>query len=96
MLHIVCVDKPLTIAVCIEERARGASARLHGAPGLEARQTICGHSIFVELRVHQGVSIGVVSREVEEVNAGEDDEESTEQGDRIDGICSVESLEKDK
>lgn len=41
------------------------------------------------------VAVGVVAREVEEVYAGEDDEEAAEQGDGVDGGGGVEALEEE-
>lgn len=37
-----------------------------------------------------------MAREVQEINASEDDEESTKQRYRVDGVGGVESLEEDK
>lgn len=37
-----------------------------------------------------------MSRQVEQINTGEDDEEATEQRDRADGIGGIESLEENK
>lgn len=42
------------------------------------------------------MSVRIVSRQVEEVYARKDDQETTEQGNSVDGIGSVESLKKDK
>lgn len=96
VLHIVCVNEAFSIAGSVEECARGAAAGLHGASGLEACQPIGGDSIFIQLGIHQGVSIGVMSREVQEVNTGEDNEESAEQRYCVDGVGCVEPLEKDE
>lgn len=37
-----------------------------------------------------------MSRKVQEIYTGKDDEESTEKGKRVDGICRVEPLEEDE
>lgn len=74
----------------------GASAGLHGPSGLKACDAIGRNSLFIKLRVDQGMSVRIVSRQVEEVYAGKDDQETTEQGNGVDGIGSVESLEKDE
>jgi hypothetical protein len=42
------------------------------------------------------VTVGVVPREVEEVDAREDDEETAEKRDSVDGGCGVETLEQKK
>jgi len=42
------------------------------------------------------VALGIVSGEVEKVDAGEDDEESAEEGDRVDGVGRVEATEEDE
>jgi hypothetical protein len=40
------------------------------------------------------VAVRIVAREVEEVDAGEDDEETAEKRDCVDGGCGVEALEQ--
>lgn len=42
------------------------------------------------------MSVGIVSRQVEQVDAGEDDQESAKQGNCVHGIGGVESLEENK
>jgi hypothetical protein len=42
------------------------------------------------------VPIRIVSREVEKINTGKNDEESTEKGNCIDGIRGIESLEQNE
>jgi len=54
-----------------------AAAGLHRASGLKARNCIGGHGFVINL-VKQLPPIGVMSREVQKVDTGEDDQESTE------------------
>lgn len=42
------------------------------------------------------VTFGVFAREVEEVNAGEDCEETAQKRDGVDGVASVEASEEDE
>jgi hypothetical protein len=46
------------------------------------------------LRSERSVAVGIVAREIEEVDTGEDDEESAEQRDCVYSRCGVEALEK--
>lgn len=69
-----------------------AAAGLHGASGLVTRNCIGRHRFIIDL-VKQLPSIGIVSREVQKVDTGEDDQESTEQRDSVYGICGVKALE---
>ena len=73
------MDQAFAVSVAVEEAdARGASAGLHGSSGLEAGDSVCWDSVLVQLGVDHVVSVGIVSRQVEEVDAGEDDQESAE------------------
>lgn len=103
VFHIVRVNESLAVAVPVQVDAGGtptvrltAATKLHRPASLETRNTICRHSIFVIFGVDQVVSVRIVSREVKEVNAGEDDEESTQKGNGIDSVRGIESLEQNE
>lgn len=71
-----------------------AAAGLHAATRGEAGHGVRGDAVGV--RVARVVdAVGVFAREVEEVDAGEDDEEAAEQGDGVDGGGGVEALEEE-
>lgn len=40
--------------------------------------------------------VRVAAREIEKINAAENDEEAAEEGDSVDGVGSVEALEEDE
>lgn len=66
VLDVVGVDETFPIAVAVHKgNARGASARLHGSPGLEAGDRIGGHAVVVELGIHQMPTVGVMPGKVE-------------------------------
>lgn len=91
------MDQPFAVSVAVQESdARGASARLHGSSSLEAGDSVCWDSVLVQLGVDHVVSIGIVSRQIEQVDSGEDNQESAQQGNGVNGIGSVESLEENK
>jgi len=80
---------------------------LHAAAREWGGHAVCRdavHVVFVCVRVggggrgadHQVAAFGVFAREVEEVDAGEDDEEAAEQGDGVDCVGGVEALEEDE
>lgn len=71
-----------------------AAAGLHAAARGEAGHGVRGDAIGVCVaRVVD--TVGVFPREVEEVDAGEDDEEAAEQGDGVNGGGGVEALEEE-
>lgn len=72
-----------------------AAARLHRSTGLVAGNSIRGDSFVVDLVEHPA-AVGIVSRQVQQVDSGENDQESTQQRDCVDGIGGVESLEQNK
>lgn len=97
VLNVIGVDETLPIAVAVHKgNARGASARLHGPPGLEAGNCIGGHAFVIELGIDQMPAVGVMPGKVEQIYSREDDEESTEQGDCVDRIGGVEPLEENE
>lgn len=97
VLDVVRVDETFSITVAVHEgNARGASARLHGPPGLEAGDRIGGHAFVVELGIHQMPTVGVMPGKVEQVYSREDNEESAEQGDCVDCIGGIETLEENE
>ena len=69
-----------------------AAARLHGAAGGEAGEGVAGSAVG-EL-VAEVIAVGVLAREVEEVDAREDDEEAAEKRNCVYGGCGVEALEE--
>lgn len=73
-----------------------AAAGLHRAPGLVAGDAVRRHSVVLHLGVDQLVSVRIVPREVQQVDAREDDQEATEQRDRVHGFGGVEALEEDE
>jgi hypothetical protein len=72
-----------------------ATSTLHGAAGREAGNGVGGRAVG-EGRAEVAVAVGVVAREVEEVDAGEDDEEAAEKGDCVYGRGGVEALEEEE
>lgn len=96
VLGIVRVDESLAITVAVKVCAGRTPTGLHGQPGLEARNAICRHPFVVKLGIDHVPSIGVVSGQVEEVHAGEDDKESAQQRDGVDRIRGVEPLKENK
>jgi hypothetical protein len=81
-----------------------ASSRLHAHACAEA-----GHAVYRDalhaLVLSAGIggvadaevcAVGVFAGEVEEVDAGEDDEEAANEGDGVDGVCRVEAAEEDE
>ena len=80
--------------------AVGLEVQFLAAPGLHAAaRGEAGHGVrgdAVGRCVARVVdAVGVFAREVEEVDAGEDDEEAAEQGDGVDGGGGVEALEEE-
>lgn len=73
-----------------------AAAGLHGPPSLETGDSVRWDSFIVKFRVEHVSSIWVVSGKIQKIYTGEDDQKSTEQGDGVDSVGGVESLEKDK
>lgn len=61
-----------------------AAAQLHAAAGGEAADGVAGNAVGHCVAMGAG-AVGVFAREVEEVYAGEDDEEAAEEGDGVDG-----------
>jgi hypothetical protein len=79
----------------------GAAASLHRTTGEGTRHGIGGDAVQIKaaaisVQLHVIVAFGVLTREVEEVDAGEDYEETTQERDCVDGIAGVEALEEDK
>lgn len=71
-----------------------APAGLHAAPCGEAADSVARNA--VAQRVAERVrAVGVIAREVEEVHAGEDDEEAAEERDGVYGGGGVEALEEE-
>lgn len=73
-----------------------AATGLHRPPSLESGNSVRWNSLIVKFRVEHLSSIWVVPGEIQKIYAGEDDQKSTEQGDRVDSVSGVKSLEKDK
>jgi hypothetical protein len=78
-----------------------ATTRLHGMARQGSREGIGWDTVEVEAAavagyLHVAVALGVFAREVEEVDAGEDDEEAAEKGDCVYGVAGVEALEENK
>jgi hypothetical protein len=79
----------------------GAAASLHGTAGEGTRHGIGGDAVQIKaaaisVQLHVIVAFGVLTREVEEVDACEDYEEATQERDCVDGVAGVEALEEDK
>lgn len=105
ILKIVGMDETFAVALAIQKSyARGAPPvrvltppRLHRPPGVEAGNSVRGNTVFfVNLAVEELATVRVVSRKVEEIHAGEDNQESAKKRDGIDGVGGVEAFEKDK
>lgn len=72
-----------------------AAARLHTAARGEARDAI-GRGSVAEVVSERARTVGVVAREVEEVDAREDDEEAAQERDCVDGRGGVEAAEEEE
>lgn len=77
-----------------------AAAGLHAAAGAEGGHGVGGHGVLGVAEEVQGrvaVAGGVVAaRQVQQVDAREDDEEAAEQADGVDGRGGVEAAEEDE
>lgn len=79
----------------------GAAASLHGATGKGSRHGIGRDAVqiktaAVSVQLHVIVAFGVLTREVEEVNAGEDCEETAQKRNGVDSVAGVEASEEDE
>lgn len=79
----------------------GAAASLHGATGEGTRHGIGGDAVqikatAVSIQLHVIVAFGIFAREVEEVDTGEDCEETAQERDRINSVAGVEASEEDE
>lgn len=99
------MNEALAITVAIEVRDAGGTPTmgirdtptgLHGPSGLETRDAIGRHALLIRFRIHHTPTIGVMSRQVEQINTGEDYEESAQQRNRADRIGGIETLEENK
>ena len=79
----------------------GAAASLHRAAGQGTRHGIGGNAVEVEaaaasVQLHVAMAFGIFAREIEEVDAGKDCEETAQERDRVDGVAGVEASEENK
>lgn len=72
-----------------------APAGLHRPSGLVACNRIGRDSFIVHL-IQQSSPVRIMSREVQKVDAGEDNEESAEQRNGVHGIGGIETFEENK
>lgn len=73
------------------------SPRLHGTPGGKARDCVGGDTIVLIVLSSQHLSpVGVVSRQVKEVNTREDDKKTAKQRDCAHSISGVEAFKKNE
>lgn len=91
MLLIICMNQALAIAHAPSRRKIRVtrSSGLHGASGLDRRDDIGGDAVLRAAgagAMDGSVAIGVAAGDVEEVDAGEDDEEAGEEGECVDGV----------
>lgn len=101
VFNVVGPNEPFAITMAIEigDTRRAATVRLvtstglHRATGLEARNAIRRHSFVVQLAVEQMSPVGVMSRKIQEVDTGEDNQESAQKGDGVDSIGGVKAFE---
>lgn len=94
---VISVDKALAIAIEAADAVSGwvtATAGLHTTACLEARYHVSRGGLVAVAR--QFGAVGVVAREVKQVDAGKCDEEATEQREDVDGVGRAEAAEKDK
>lgn len=75
-------------------RVEGATS-LHGAAGERGGHGVGGDAVGVGEQ-HVGAALGVLAGQVEEVDAGEDDQEAAEETDGVDGVGGVEAAEEDE
>lgn len=98
-LLVVCVNQAFTIAI---QAADAVSRRVTATPGLHAQASLkAGYHIGTSgigssSASNQLVAVGVASREVQQIDAGESDQEAADQGEGIDGIGRVKAAEEDK
>ena len=97
VLFVVGPDKafPVTAAATHAEPAEG-SPRLHAHPRLEARDHIGAGGIAGPVAAHRLSAVGVAAAQVEQVDAGEGDEEAGQQREGVHGIGGVETAEEDE
>ena len=99
-LQIVAVHEPRALAAEAEAAERiGGAAGLHAAAGAHAGDGVGGDAVVVVLGQRFGGergALGIFAREVEQVDAGEDDEEAGEERDGVDGGGGVEAAEEDE
>ncbi len=109
MFNIVAVHQSVVLALLWPNAIQGkgqaaaspmcilASAPLHASPCLEARESVCGYAIlFGSFAIQQSVAVRITARKVEEVDAGEDDEEAAEEGESVDSVGSIKAAEEDE
>lgn len=72
------------------------SPRLHGTPGGKARNCVSGDTIVIVLSSQHRSPVGVVSRQVEEVNTREDDKKTAKQRNCAHSVCGVEAFKKNE
>lgn len=79
----------------------GAAPSLHGATGEGSRHGIGRDAVEIKaaaipVQLHVIVSFGVFAREVEEVDTGEDCEETAQKRNGVDSVAGIEASEEDK
>lgn len=77
------------------DRVEGA-AELHAAARLDSRDAVGWDGVFVGMPIDEVVAVRVAAGEIEEIDAGEDDEEAAEEGEGIDGVGGVEAAEENE
>ena len=101
-LEVVAVDEADVFAAEGAAEAAavvGRTAGLHTAPGAHARDGVGGDAVVVEfgdLLGGEQPPLGIFAGEIEQVDAGEDDEEAGKEGNSVDGGGGVEAAEEDE
>lgn len=70
--------------------------RFHTHAGLETRDHVGARDVAIAAAGKHLVAVGVVTAEVEQVDAGEGDEEPADEGEGVDSLGGVEALEEDE
>jgi len=74
-----------------------ASAPLHTSSCLKAGKSICRYAIFFwGLPVEQSMTVGIAAGEIEQVDAGEDNQEAAEEGEGVHRVGGIEAAEEDE
>lgn len=97
IFRVVLVNESLPVASCTITQTTSVHTppELHADPCLQTRDPVCRHGVFKLVR-KKSVSVGIVPRKIEQVNARKYDKKATEKRNGIDRIGGVESLKQNE